>query len=53
VAKKGARVLIKMKSTESAYTYMTTKNKQNDPERLELKKYDPVVRRHVKFKETR
>jgi large subunit ribosomal protein L33 len=29
------------------------KNKQNTPERLELKKYDPVVRKHVMFKEVR
>lgn len=53
MAKKGARIQIKMKSTESAYTYMTTKNKQKHPDRLELKKYDPVVRRHVTFKEGR
>ena len=53
MAKKGARVLIKMRSTKSPYTYMTTKNKQNHPDRLELRKYDPVVRRHVSFKETR
>jgi large subunit ribosomal protein L33 len=32
---------------------MTTKNKQKNPERLELRKYDPVVRRHVPFKESR
>ncbi|MGD8396720.1 MAG: 50S ribosomal protein L33 [Candidatus Eiseniibacteriota bacterium] len=53
MAKKGVRIKIKMRSTESAYTYMTTKNKQNDPDRLQMKKYDPVVRRHVMFKETR
>jgi large subunit ribosomal protein L33 len=53
MAKKGARVQIKMRSTESPYTYMTTKNKQKNPERLALRKYDPVVRKHVTFKETR
>ena len=47
------RIIIKMKSTESAYTYTTTKNKRNTPDRIQLKKYDPVVRKHVIFKETR
>jgi len=53
MAKKGHRVLIKMKSTESHHVYMTSKNKQNNPDRLEIKKYDPVVRKHVLYKETR
>jgi len=33
--------------------YVTRKNKINSRERLELKKYDPVVRKHVIFKEER
>ncbi len=53
MARKGHRVLIKMKSTESHHMYMTEKNKQKTPDRLQLKKYDPVVRRHVTYKETR
>jgi large subunit ribosomal protein L33 len=40
-----------MRSSESHYVYMTSKNKRNNTERLELKKYDPVVRKHVVFKE--
>ncbi|MEB3328433.1 MAG: 50S ribosomal protein L33 [Candidatus Sericytochromatia bacterium] len=47
------RIIIKLKSTESAHQYVTTKNKKNDPERLELKKYDPIVRRHVLYKEAK
>ena len=50
---KGHRVTIKLKSSESPYMYYMKKNKQNTPERLELKKYDPVVRKHVVFKEVR
>ena len=50
---KGNRVIIKMKSTESAYTYSTTKNKRNTPDRIQMRKYDPVLRKHVLFKETR
>lgn len=45
------RPIITLKSTESDYTYSTRKNKTNTPDRLERKKYDPVVRRHVLFKE--
>jgi large subunit ribosomal protein L33 len=33
--------------------YYTTKNRRNDPNRLELKKYDPTLRRHVIYRETR
>ena len=32
--------------------YLTSKNKRNNPERLELKKYSPKLRKHVVFKET-
>ena len=51
--KAGNRVKIKLRSTESPYTYMTTKNKRTTPDRLQLKKYDPVIKKHVLFKETR
>jgi large subunit ribosomal protein L33 len=51
MAKKGNRQIIKMKSTQSPHMYSTYKNKKNDPERIELKKYDPVVRKHVIYKE--
>jgi large subunit ribosomal protein L33 len=46
------RPIIKMRSTAgTGYTYVTTKNKVNQRERIELKKYDPVARKHVMFKE--
>lgn len=51
--KKGARVLIKLRSTASGYVYITEKNRRNDPSRLEVRKYDPALRRHVIFKETK
>ena len=53
MAVKGKRINIKLKSSESPHMYYTTKNKQKHPERLELKKYDPVVRKHVPYKESR
>ncbi|MFN8486576.1 MAG: 50S ribosomal protein L33 [Caldilineaceae bacterium] len=53
MAKKGPRVMIKLRSTESSHFYVTDKNRRNDPNRLELKKFDPVVRKHVIYRETK
>ena len=47
------REKIKMKSSKSAFHYYTTKNKLNTPERKTLIKFDPVVKQHVEFKETK
>lgn len=47
------REKIKMKSSKSAYHYYTEKNKTNTPDRLTRTKFDPVVREHVEFKETK
>ncbi|MDU1063538.1 MAG: 50S ribosomal protein L33 [Cutibacterium avidum] len=48
------RPAIKLRSTAgTGYTYVTRKNRRNTPDRLVLKKFDPIVRRHVEFKETR
>ena len=38
-------------SAGTGYFYTTDKNKRNMPEKMEIKKYDPVVRKHVIFKE--
>lgn len=51
--KKGDRIVVKLRSTESGHTYTTEKNKRNDPGRMELRKYDPTLRRHVLYRETR
>lgn len=53
MAKKGAREKIKLKSSESTEVYWTMKNKRNTTERLELKKYDKILKRHVAFKEAK
>jgi large subunit ribosomal protein L33 len=53
MAKKGAREIIRLKSTESDQCYWTMKNKRNTTERLELKKFDKALRRHVIFKEAK
>ena len=47
------REKIKLKSSEGKHFIYTTKNKSNTPARLELKKYDPDLRRKVIFKETK
>jgi large subunit ribosomal protein L33 len=52
-SKKGNRIVIKLKSTESGHSYTTMKNRRNDPSRLELRKYDPLLRRHVVYRETK
>lgn len=44
---------IKLKSSKSHHHYYTTKNKTTTPGRLTLKKYDPVVREKVEYKETK
>lgn len=41
-----------MKCTETGQeTYITKKNKKNSPDKLELKKYNPFVRRHTLYRE--
>jgi len=48
------RPIIKLRSTAgTGYTYVTRKNRRNTPNRLVLRKFDPIARRHVEFKETR
>ncbi|VTM23060.1 50S ribosomal protein L33 [Raoultella terrigena] len=45
---KGIREKIKLVSSAgTGHFYTTTKNKRTKPEKLELKKFDPVVRQHV------
>ncbi|MCB0045666.1 MAG: 50S ribosomal protein L33 [Caldilineaceae bacterium] len=53
MAKKGPRVLVKMRSTESSHMYLTEKNRRNDPNRMELRKFDPIVRKHVVYRESK
>ena len=54
MAGKGTRVIVRLVSSEgTGYTYSTTKNRRNTPERLRLTKYDPVVRRRVEFVESK
>jgi large subunit ribosomal protein L33 len=51
---KAASLKIKLLSTaDTGYFYVTKKNARTKTEKLAFKKYDPVARKHVEFKETK
>ena len=51
---KSSTILIKMESTAgTGYFYVAKKNPRNITEKLEMRKYDPVARKHVVFKENK
>jgi large subunit ribosomal protein L33 len=48
------REKVKLLSTaDTGHFYVTTKNKRLHPDKMELKKFDPVARTHVAYKETK
>jgi large subunit ribosomal protein L33 len=51
---KTATIKIKLLSTEGTGSfYVTKKNPRTKTEKLSFRKYDPVLRKHVEFKETK
>jgi large subunit ribosomal protein L33 len=51
---KSAMIKIKLLSTaDTGYFYVTKKNARTKSEKLVFKKYDPVAKKHVEFKETK
>lgn len=40
-------------SADTGHFYTTTKNKRLHPEKIEVKKFDPRVRKHVIYKEAK
>jgi len=50
---KGVRIQVILECTEKpgSSRYVTTKNRRNTPDRIELKKYNPVLRKHTVHKE--
>ena len=51
---KAATIKIKLVSTaDTGYFYVTKKNSRTMTEKLSMKKYDPVAKKHVEFKETK
>ncbi|BAH83477.1 50S ribosomal protein L33 [Candidatus Ishikawella capsulata] len=51
---KSTREKIKLISTAgTGHFYTTTKNKRNKNDKIQLKKFDPVIRKHVLYKEVK
>ena len=49
---KPSTILVRLVSTaETGFYYVTKKNPRTSTEKMEVRKYDPVVRKHVIFKE--
>ena len=42
-----------LSSAGTGHFYTTDKNKRRTPDKLEFKKFDPVVRKHVLYKEAK
>ena len=54
VQEQNMRDKIKLVSSAGAGQYCTTtKNKRSQPEKMEIRKFDPVVRKHVGYKEAK
>ncbi len=52
--KQGARRIVAMECTETGHrTYTTTKNVRNTEERLELKKFNPLLKRRSIYRESK
>jgi large subunit ribosomal protein L33 len=51
---KAVTIKVKLVSTaDTGYFYVTKKNSRTMTEKLSLKKYDPVAKKHVEFKEAK
>ena len=51
---KASTIVVKLQSTEdTGYFYVAKKNPRTQTDKLEFRKYDPVARKHVLFKETK
>ncbi|MBL0337834.1 MAG: 50S ribosomal protein L33 [Rhodospirillaceae bacterium] len=51
---KTGRVMIRLvSSADTGYFYVTKKNPRTSTEKLQFRKYDPVVKKHVDFKEAK
>ena len=51
---KAVTIKVKLLSTaDTGFFYVTKKNSRTMTEKMSMKKYDPVVRKHVEFKETK
>ncbi|MFL3004767.1 MAG: 50S ribosomal protein L33 [Candidatus Neomarinimicrobiota bacterium] len=48
------RTIVQLESTAgTGFRYTVTKSKKRHPGRIEFRKFDPIIRKHVLFKETK
>jgi large subunit ribosomal protein L33 len=51
---KAVTIKVKLVSTaDTGYYYVTKKNSRTMTEKMSMKKYDPVAKKHVEFKEAK
>lgn len=51
---KAATIKVKLlSSADTGFFYVTKKNSRTKTDKLSMKKYDPVARKHVEFRETK
>ena len=54
MARQTLRPIVQLRSSAgTGFTYVTRKSRRNDPDRIQLRKYDPILGRHTDFRETR
>jgi large subunit ribosomal protein L33 len=56
IAAMAKSTMIKIKllsSADTGYFYVTKKNSRTQTEKMVKKKYDPIAKKHVEFKETK
>ena len=53
MAKTNREIIRLVSSAGTGHFYTTTKNKRLHPEKMETKKYDPTIRKHVDYKEAK
>jgi large subunit ribosomal protein L33 len=54
-SKKGSKEVVKLENKETGFFYVTTKNtkSENTQGKMSFRKYDPKLRKHVKFTEAK
>jgi len=53
MAKPATQLIKLVSSADTGYFYVTKKNPRTTTDKIELRKYDPVARKHVVFKESK
>ena len=53
MARKNLLLIKLVSSADTGYYYVTKKNPKQQTEKIKLRKYDPVVRKHVEFTEAK